>query len=718
MSKSPPQTPEVHFSSFSEHVDTPLESQTHVQTAESEAREETMACWLFALVGIGFLFPFSALTQPVDYWNMLFPDFNIEFAITCVFMYTNLVFLIGLVVCFVKPQYSGRIVGGFIGQLVVLVFVPTSYFFLSSDNANIIAVLGATAIAAVATAFIDSCAIALVSHYPQRVQESFQLGIGLSALIGSIYRDFTKLMFPEDQLLASSLIYFYTGALTIAVCITAYYKAMNLQITKKYLLTGDDSDTEVEKRLSIDGAGRISSKWSVFKKVWHLELLILCVYLASLSVWPPLVTEIKTYNFPSLEENGWWSLILLTIFSTFDCVGRFVVNHRFGLKPSNIWMPIFARFILVPLIIGIVKEWWLQSDVFSVICVLLLGFGNGYLGALTIIFVSESVKPDEQHIIGPVTSFFLNLGLVLGSTYPKFDSIIVSFDNQPLRSSRPAANARRFSKKAAKPAAPEPRPTVRPTKQLLVTELKEVAKLMFGGLAVTSVLIASGGFVIETVKTLNPMDPPGFMMQISGSDGKPTDVHVQRRGSGDVTVLFDGGVGETSFDWDKVADDVAKFATVLSIDRPGLGFSKPGVLPRTSTQVVNEYKQILEKLNVTGKVVLVAHGAGGYNMRELAEDLKNSVHGPKCEGLVLVDALQENLRGELESISDTVQKSLSEMDNNGEMVLTLSRIGLIRLVNVVQSPKLAAKFSPVALPFVQYYSPSPAHPYSEFPRRS
>ncbi|KAG1707993.1 hypothetical protein DVH05_024678 [Phytophthora capsici] len=416
MSTSGPRTPEVHFSSFSEHVDTPLEVQTHVQTAESEVREETMACWLFALVGIGFLFPFSALTQPVDYWNMLFPDFNIEFAITCVFMYTNLVFLSCLVVCFAKPQYSGRIVGGFIGQLVVLVFVPTSYFFLSSDDANTVAVLGATAIAAVATAFIDSCAIALVSHYPQRVQESFQLGIGLSALIGSIYRDLTKLVFPEDQLLASSLIYFYTGAFTIAVCIAAYYKAMKLQITKKYLLTRDDSDTEVEKRLSIDGSGTPSSKWSVLKKVWHLELLILCVYLASLSVWPPLVTEIKTYNFPSLEENGWWSLILLTIFSTFDCVGRFVVNHRFGLKPSNVWMPIFARFILVPLIIGIVKEWWLQSDIFSVFCVLLLGFGNGYLGALTIIFVSESVKPDEQHIIGPVTSFFLNLGLVLGST--------------------------------------------------------------------------------------------------------------------------------------------------------------------------------------------------------------------------------------------------------------------------------------------------------------
>ncbi|KAF4029019.1 Nucleoside transporter [Phytophthora infestans] len=395
---SAPRTPEFHFSSYSDHVETPLENQGNVQSAESEAREETMACWLFALVGIGFLFPFSALTQPVDYWKMLFPDYNIEFAITSVFMYTSLAFLSLLVMFFGKPQYTGRIVGGFVGQLTVLVFVPTSYYFLASSSA---AILGATAVAAIATAFIDSCAIALVSHYPQRVQQSFQLGIGLSALIGSIYRDLTKLVFPTDQLLASSLIYFYSGALTIAVCIGAYYKAMKLQITKKYLLTERDSNVElIEKRQSLDDTGRCTDQMVRSKEGLALGA--------------------------SHPENGWWSLILLTIFSTFDCVGRFVVNHRLGLKPSNVWMPIIARFIFVPIIIGIVKEWWLQNDICSVLCVLLLGFGNGYLGALTIIFVSESVQPDEQQIIGPITSFFLNLGLVLGSTVGLIlDSVIL-----------------------------------------------------------------------------------------------------------------------------------------------------------------------------------------------------------------------------------------------------------------------------------------------------
>ena len=59
--------------------------------------ELTEACVHFSIVGVGYLFPFSALTQPVDYWQLLFPDFNIEFPLTTIYMYTNLCMLTLLV---------------------------------------------------------------------------------------------------------------------------------------------------------------------------------------------------------------------------------------------------------------------------------------------------------------------------------------------------------------------------------------------------------------------------------------------------------------------------------------------------------------------------------------------------------------------------------------------------------------------------------------------
>lgn len=107
------------------------------------------------------------------------------------------------------------------------------------------------------------------------------------------------------------------------------------------------------------------------------------------------------------------------------------------------------------------------------------------------------------------------------------------------------------------------------------------------GVAVVGGLFASGGFVIETTRAMNPPDAPGSKVEINAGDGQRVPLHVQTRGSGDTTVIFDGGVGETSFDWDKVAEQVAGFAKVVSVDRPGLGYSAPGTsVPRTSTQVM------------------------------------------------------------------------------------------------------------------------------------
>lgn len=69
----------------------------------------------------------------------------------------------------------------------------------------------ATALAAIATAFVDSVAISFASQYPVEILEALQFGIGFSAFIGSVYRIITKLLFRPDQVVESSLLYFYTG---------------------------------------------------------------------------------------------------------------------------------------------------------------------------------------------------------------------------------------------------------------------------------------------------------------------------------------------------------------------------------------------------------------------------------------------------------------------------------------------------------------------------
>ena len=401
--------------------------------------ELTEACILFSIVGVGYLFPFSALTQPVDYWQLLFPDFNIEFPMTTLYMYTNLVSLTALVFWGGTPNFTQRIVGGFVGQLVVLIFVPTSYFFQLDEISNEWAVLGATAAAAIVTAFIDSCVIALASQYPLRVQEYFQFGVGLSTLIGSIYRDVTKILFPPDRIVESSLLYFYSGAATIALCIVSYYRLMQLDMSKKCLARAMEAeqarhDHQHDTTLNVGHATENSplvakkeqpkdddsiiepDKWVVLRKVFFNQSMVFLLFMSTLALWPPLVTEIKSFNFSRLEASGWWSLILLTIFSVCDCSGRLLVRYRMGITKDNIWNPVLGRFILFPLIICSVKGVLVTNDLLSVLLVGALGMTNGYVGTLSIVLVNEACEEQEQAVAGTFTGFFLNAGLVVGAT--------------------------------------------------------------------------------------------------------------------------------------------------------------------------------------------------------------------------------------------------------------------------------------------------------------
>ena len=276
--------------------------------------------------------------------------------------------------------------------------------------------------------------IALASQYPLRVQEYFQFGVGLSTLIGSIYRDVTKLVFPPSMVVESSLLYFYSGAATIALCIVSYFRLMQLDMSKKCLARAMQAEgakhpraehvpptetslllpnTPKDPVVVVDGE---PDKWQVLRKIFFNQSMVLLLFMSTLALWPPLVTEIKSFNFPGLEASGWWSLILLTVFSASDCTGRLLVRFRLGVTKDNIWVPVLGRFILFPLIVCSVKGIVVTNDFLSVLFVGALGMTNGYVGTLSIVLVNEACDEKEHAIAGTFTGFFLNTGLVIGAT--------------------------------------------------------------------------------------------------------------------------------------------------------------------------------------------------------------------------------------------------------------------------------------------------------------
>eukprot|EP00606_Chrysophyceae_sp_TOSAG23-5_P000542 GSChrysophyteH2.ASY1.ANO1.1712.1 assembled CDS len=396
--------------------------------ADEGDKESSYARVLFIIIGIGYLFPFSALTQPVDYWALLFPDFDVEFPITAIYMWTNLIILAMFVFLGdTSPNYNLRMYAGFIGQFIALIVVPTSYFLHLSETNNSFVVLGATAFAAGVTALIDSCIISLATQYPVSCQEGLQVGIGMSTLIGSVYRIFTKAAFPVTMVVQSSLLYFYSGAATILVCIAAYYFLRNDEgISLLSLRAAKNEDESYQSIPTVnmnenDDEEGSSRRKEVFSKVLFNEFMVFLVFTSTLALWPPLVAEIKSVQFPDLNETEWWSLILLFDFAVLDVIGRFCIAYRGPLTAQNIWIPVFIRVVfLSPIIILLAKGIFFSHDAWSIVFVGLLGFTNGYLGSLSIIFVNECVPDKDKGLAGTLTGFTLNAGLVAGATLAIF----------------------------------------------------------------------------------------------------------------------------------------------------------------------------------------------------------------------------------------------------------------------------------------------------------
>merc|ERR1711862_435419 len=115
--------------------------------------------------------------------------------------------------------------------------------------------------------------------------------------------------------------------------------------------------------------------------------------------------------------GDWWLLILLTVFSFLDTFGRFMVKYRCGLTASNIWVPILLRVLCIPCMLMAQQGCApFNHDFWSMFFTIILGFTNGYIGSLSPLFIIELVEEEEAGYAGSLTSFFLNAGLVLGST--------------------------------------------------------------------------------------------------------------------------------------------------------------------------------------------------------------------------------------------------------------------------------------------------------------
>ncbi|MGH9722999.1 MAG: alpha/beta fold hydrolase, partial [Bryobacteraceae bacterium] len=159
--------------------------------------------------------------------------------------------------------------------------------------------------------------------------------------------------------------------------------------------------------------------------------------------------------------------------------------------------------------------------------------------------------------------------------------------------------------------------------------------------------------------------PPGTLFDIGGCR-----LHLDRRGEGSPTVVFEAGIAATSLSWRRVQGEIAQVTTTASYDRAWLGWSDAGAQPRSVEQLVEELHNLLDCAGVARPVILVAHSYGGFVA--LAYQARYTAD---VAGIVLVDPLTcEEWMAPSESQSKRLRRGILLSRRGGR----LARIGLVR----------------------------------------
>ncbi len=115
-------------------------------------------------------------------------------------------------------------------------------------------------------------------------------------------------------------------------------------------------------------------------------------------------------------------------------------------------------------------------------------------------------------------------------------------------------------------------------------------------------------------------------------------LHLHCQGSGQPLVLLESGLSGWSQDWAAVQPALARQTQVCSYDRAGYAWSDEAPQPRTGLAAVEDLRTLLRNAGVRGPMVIVGHSLGGLLAQLLAQ-----THRDEVAGLVLVDALHQDM---------------------------------------------------------------------------
>ncbi len=168
---------------------------------------------------------------------------------------------------------------------------------------------------------------------------------------------------------------------------------------------------------------------AILRKTWVLGLSVFYVFCVSIMVFPAVSSGIQSVHKDSGSPWTTTYFVPLTSFLLYnaaDFCGRQATAWLQVPGPTSHLLPVLVacRSIMVPLFMFCnyqprdhLHTVLFAHDLYPVVFNCLLGLSNGYLGTLPMIYGPKVVPRELAEATGVVMSFFLTLGLAVGSAF-------------------------------------------------------------------------------------------------------------------------------------------------------------------------------------------------------------------------------------------------------------------------------------------------------------
>ncbi|XP_054840243.1 equilibrative nucleoside transporter 3 isoform X2 [Eublepharis macularius] len=419
---------------------------------------------IFFILGTGSLLPLNFIITAKHYWMYKLQNCSedlspaeqepsdirdfFESYISVASSVPSVLCLIGNFLLVNKVSAHVRILSSLVVILTILMVITVLVKVDSSSWTRpfFVLTLACVAVISSATTVFSSSIFGLTGCFPMQNSQALISGQAMGGTVSAV-ASVVDLASASD-VTDSALAYFLMADVFIVLCIGMYLILPKLEYSRYYIkchkdstqtlciLPGDnleEDDTAAgNTRVMAPRTNRVGSMpplGAILKKTGMLGFCVFYVYFISIIIFPAVSSGIESVNedYGSLWTKKYFTpLTSFLLYNFADLCGRQITVWIQVPGPKSKLLPIMVllRTFFVPVFmlcnyqprLYIAKVLFAQ-DVYPVVFTVLLGFSNGYLSTLSIIYGPKVTPKELSESAGVLMMVFLQLGLAMGAAF-------------------------------------------------------------------------------------------------------------------------------------------------------------------------------------------------------------------------------------------------------------------------------------------------------------